>query len=491
MPRRIRSLTLPEWRDPELVFLAVAARAPRVAWLDGGADAREGRSVIAVAAEAAPALLADDDADVDAVYGALAAQVGAVSLDEALDGTGRAAVGWHGWFGYEFGARTLDVPAARSEAPAVAFFLADRVIVFEHGPRVLRLEWLEDEPGAAASVRRWVDETTTAIEAVSIERVEADGTARGASTDAAGGTPAASGTGAPAATTWRHEPPAYRRMIAQCQAAIVRGDAYQLCLTNRVDVDARPDPVDAYLRLRRSSPSHHGGFLRFDDVALLSASPEQFLVVERDGTVATKPMKGTRPRSADPATDAALRAELSASEKERAENLMIVDLMRNDLGRIAEVGSVRVPSLLDVEEYPHVHQLVSTVTARLRHPLTALDVVRSAFPAGSMTGAPKLSAMTILHELEHGPRGVYSGAFGCVGVDGTADLAMVIRSIVITPDGASIGTGGGITALSDPDEEVEETRVKARALIAVLGGEVPPTPRAPHANAPRSPGAIE
>jgi len=185
--------------------------------------------------------------------------------------------------------------------------------------------------------------------------------------------------------------------------------------------------------------------------------------------VETTPMKGTRPRSADPATDRALRAELLASEKERAENLMIVDLMRNDLGRIAELGSVSVPSLLEVEEYAHVHQLVSTVRARIAPPATALDVVRAAFPAGSMTGAPKHSAMSILHELEQGPRGVYSGAFGRLGLDGSADLAMVIRSIVLTPTGASIGTGGGITALSDPDEEIEETRVKARALLAVLG----------------------
>ena len=149
---------------------------------------------------------------------------------------------------------------------------------------------------------------------------------------------------------------------------------------------------------------------------------------------------------------------------------MIVDLMRNDLGRIAELGSVSVTSLLEVEEYAHVHQLVSTVQARLRHPLTVLDVVRAAFPAGSMTGAPKRSAMSILHALEAGPRGVYSGTFGYLGVDGSADLAMVIRSIVLTPTGASIGTGGGITALSVAAEEIEETRVKARALLAVLLG---------------------
>lgn len=487
MPRRIRSLTLPEWRDPELVFLAVAADALRVAWLDGGADARDGRSVIAVATESAPVVVADDDTEPDAVYEALAAHLGEALIDDGLDAAGRAAVGWHGWFGYEFGARTLGVPAAPTDTPAVAFFLADRVIVFEHGPRVVRLEWIEDDAGAASSVGDWIDETASAI--------------AGAATDGAPGTAAPDGAARaeasadapppPAPTSWRHDADAYGRMIAECRAAIVRGDAYQLCLTNRVDVDARPDPVAAYLRLRRSSPSHHGGLVRFDDVALLSASPEQFLLVERDGTVATKPMKGTRPRSADPATDVALRAELSASEKERAENLMIVDLMRNDLGRIAELGSVQVPSLLEVEEYPHVHQLVSTVTARLRHPLTALDAVRSAFPAGSMTGAPKLSAMTILHGLERGPRGVYSGAFGCLGADGTADLAMVIRSIVLTPAGASIGTGGGITALSDPDEEVEETRVKARALIAVLDGEVPAPPRAPDANGPRPPHPIE
>ncbi|GAA1057491.1 hypothetical protein GCM10017608_16710 [Agromyces luteolus] len=460
MPRRIRSTALPEWRDPQSVFLAIAADAPRVAWLDGGDDATEGRSVIAIAAADSPVVRAGGTSSPDAVYAALADGVG--GLDDAGVAAGRAAVGWHGWFGYEFGARTLGVPAADSGTPEVTFFLADRVIVFEHAARTVRLEWIEDAAAGAAGADEWVRRTTLRIDGIGSSAPSADDS-----------TPPPPPSAVPARTRWRHSPDEYRRMIAECQAAITRGDAYQLCLTNRVDVDVRPDPVTAYLALRASSPSHHGGFVRIDDVALLSASPEQFLLVEPDGTVATKPMKGTRPRSADPATDAALRAELHASEKERAENLMIVDLMRNDLGRIAELGTVRVPHLLEVEEYPHVHQLVSTVTARLRHPLTALDAVRSAFPAGSMTGAPKLSAMTILHGLERGPRGVYSGAFGCLGVDGTADLAMVIRSIVLTPDGASIGTGGGITALSDPDEEVEETRIKARALIAALGGEAP------------------
>ncbi|MGX5695249.1 anthranilate synthase component I family protein [Agromyces soli] len=487
MPRRIRSLTLPGWCDPERVFLSVAAGAPRLAWLDGGSDATEGRSVIAVAAPGAPAVVAGDDADPDEVYGALRAGIEAEPGDTDADtdtdtddepndaaagrSGARAAVGWHGWFAYEFGARTLGLPAEASDAPVAAFFFADRVIVFEHGPRLVRLEWLEPGRGDGAALQRWIDEMREAVAAAASAGAEAERAGR--TTADAGAAEASAPAPAPTAK-WRHDAAAYRAMIADCQAAIVRGDAYQLCLTNRIDVDARPDPVSTYLRLRRSSPSHHGGFLRFDDTALLSASPEQFLLVERDGTVATKPMKGTRPRSSDAVADLALRAELSASEKERAENLMIVDLMRNDLGRIAQLGSVRVPSLLEVEQYPHVHQLVSTVNARLRPGLTALDAVRSAFPAGSMTGAPKESAMRILHRLEGGPRGVYSGAFGCLGADGSADLAMVIRSIVITPAGASIGTGGGITALSVPDEEVEETRIKARALVSALGAAAAP-----------------
>ncbi|WP_353809797.1 anthranilate synthase component I family protein [Agromyces sp. SYSU T00194] len=456
MPRLIRSTTLPAWRDPEAVFLALAGAGADVAWLDGGRDATEGRSVIAVAADGAPTVTAGSDADPEAVLDALAARVGGASRADGERRPEGAAVGWHGWFGYEFGARMLGLPSATATTPDAAFFLADRVVVFDHAVRAVRLEWLEDDAAPAEPLRAWVDRVAALVAGLP----ETDAPRHPLPVDAGS---------RPVGVRWRHAPDAYARMIEDCRAAITRGDAYQLCLTNRIDVDAAVDPVAAYLRLRRSSPSHHGGFVRIGDTALLSASPEQFLHVGTDRIVSTKPMKGTRRRSADPAEDAALRAELLASDKERAENLMIVDLMRNDLARIAEVGEVWVTGLLVVEEYPHVHQLVSTVTARLRHPLTALDVVRATFPAGSMTGAPKESAMRILHGLERGPRGVYSGAFGRIGVDGGADLAMVIRSIVVTPEGASIGTGGGITALSDPAEEVEETRLKARALLAVLG----------------------
>src|SRR5215207_504681 len=479
MPRRVRSRLLPEWRDPEAVFRARFADAPYAVWLDGGADAVSGVSVLASAHARSEFVTADVARATVTRSTPMGAETNDVALEAsvfdvlgerltgAADESGTRALagplGWFGWFGYELGARLNEVPIDEAATPDAAFLFVDRALVFDHAARSVQLVWLEADPAetgeAWPSPDAWADDLESAIDSLDgspAERPRDDPRPHRAPT-----------------VRWRHDAARYAELIAECQAAIIRGDAYQLCLTNRVDVDVRPDPAATYLALRASSPSHHGGYLRFGAFALLSASPEQFLLVSADGVVSTKPMKGTRPRGADAAEDEALRRELIESEKERAENLMIVDLMRNDLGRVAELGTVSVPSLLEVEEYPHVHQLVSTVQARLRHPLTALDVVQAAFPAGSMTGAPKRSAMTILHELEQGPRGVYSGAFGYLGVDGTADLAMVIRSIVLTPGGASIGTGGGITALSIAEEEIEETRVKARALLDVLAGAIP------------------
>jgi anthranilate/para-aminobenzoate synthase component I len=209
--------------------------------------------------------------------------------------------------------------------------------------------------------------------------------------------------------------------------------------------------------------------LRLAGVSLLSSSPEVFLRVTADGRAITMPIKGTRRRGRDQSEDENLAAELRASAKEQAENLMIVDLMRNDLSRVAVTGTVAAHDLLQVHSLPHVHQLVSTVSAQVRPELTALDVIEAAFPAGSMTGAPKIAAIGILAELERGPRGIYSGAFGWLGRDGTCELAMVIRSIIIDDAGATIGTGGGITSDSDSAFELEETRIKAAAALRALG----------------------
>ena len=182
----------------------------------------------------------------------------------------------------------------------------------------------------------------------------------------------------------------------------------------------------------------------------------------------TRPIKGTRPRGASAADDARLRAELAASEKDRAENLMIVDLMRNDLGRVAEIGSVAVPALFEVESFAAVHHLVSSITGRLRPGLGPVDLLRATFPAGSITGAPKIRAMEIIDEIEVGRRGPYCGTIAWIGFDGAMDSSVVIRTLVITPETVVAQAGGGIVADSDPAAEYEEMMVKVRPLLAAL-----------------------
>lgn len=270
-------------------------------------------------------------------------------------------------------------------------------------------------------------------------------------------------------TTWRDTPTAYAETISRARQFIQSGDAYQLCLTTEVVVSRSVRDVELYRLLRVVNPSPHQALIRVGEVSLVVSSPETFLEVSAEGHVTTKPIKGTRPRDADPDRDREIAEELRSSEKEQAENLMIVDLMRNDLLRVCDSGSIQVPQLLQVESYPSVHQLVSTVTGTLRSECTALDAVRACFPAGSMTGAPKHRAVSLLAGLESGPRGIYSGCFGVLRPDGSVNLAMTIRSAVVTADQVSLGVGGGITWSSEPEAEVAEVGHKARALLACLG----------------------
>lgn len=444
---------LSRWIDPETAFVRHFSGSQRSFWLDSGEQAASGYSYLGDGTDLLSADLAAGTVGWSTPAGNTTSPGGSVfdALRTELGHTGKTpaagefAPGLVGWLGYEAGARSSGTPAHRSRYPDAALLRPGRMLVFDHAARVVTAM----ELGSAVTGNfGWLD----------AGRQAADGPGRRPVPEAA-----------PHTARWRHPAPAYADLIAEAQAEIRRGNAYQLCLTNEIRVDGDFDPLEIYLRLRRASPSHHGGLIRVDGTALVSSSPEQFLRVTPGGTVTTRPIKGTRPRGATPEHDSALEAELLGSDKERAENLMIVDLMRNDLGRVARTGSVSVTQLLAVESYAQVHQLVSTVTAELADGVTAVDAVESAFPAGSMTGAPKISAMTILDRLEQGPRGVYSGAFGYFGADGAVDLAMVIRSILIDGSGASIGTGGGITALSVAAEEIEETRVKAAALLAALG----------------------
>jgi para-aminobenzoate synthetase len=279
--------------------------------------------------------------------------------------------------------------------------------------------------------------------------------------------------------TWDHSPvpSQYAEAFAQVQEQLHAGNSYEVNLTYRVDADSELDPVAAYLRLRELNPAPYAGFLQHDvDGArgwLLSSSPERYALVTTDDegrTIETKPIKGTTPRGATPEEDEELRRALATEPRFRAENLMITDLLRNDLAMVCEVGTVEVPRLLDVESYESVHQLVSTVRGRLRDDVTTVGALHALFPAGSMTGAPKLRTMEIIEEVEAGPRGPYAGAFGWVSGNGCADLGVVIRSLTTTGDGRyTLGTGGGITVQSDASEEYAESCWKAERLLRALG----------------------
>lgn len=268
--------------------------------------------------------------------------------------------------------------------------------------------------------------------------------------------------------TPRHSDDEYLALINRAQKHIAAGDVYQLCLTNQYQIEGLADPLATFLALRKINPAPYSGYLKFGDTVLVSSSPEQFIQVGVDQLVSSKPIKGTRPRGATPELDATIISELENNVKERAENLMIVDLMRNDLSRVCESDSVTVEKLFDVESYSTVHQLVSTVQGRLAAGKKATDVLAATFPGGSMTGAPKLRAIEIINELESGHRGVYSGVFGHLGDNGSADFGMVIRSLVFTSEGITLGVGGGITIDSDPAAELAETKLKAKASLRAL-----------------------
>ncbi|MGH2742039.1 MAG: aminodeoxychorismate synthase component I, partial [Thermoleophilaceae bacterium] len=268
-----------------------------------------------------------------------------------------------------------------------------------------------------------------------------------------------------------HDPPeAYLANIADCRREIVEGETYEVCLTTELGSEGSLDPLPAYRALRARNPAPFAALLRLGEVSVLSSSPERFLRVNRRRVLESRPMKGTAARVAEPFEDACRAAELRRDRKTRAENLMIADLVRNDLGRVSVLGTVEVPGLMVVEPYATVHQMVTVVRGRLREGTDAIDCVRAAFPAGSMTGAPKLRTLEIIDRIEGRPRGVYSGALGFFAVNGTADLSVVIRTLVASPEGLTIGAGGAIVAASDPEAELEEMLLKARPLLETVGG---------------------
>jgi para-aminobenzoate synthetase len=267
----------------------------------------------------------------------------------------------------------------------------------------------------------------------------------------------------------------YADAFAAVQEQLHAGNSYEVNLTYREELGEAADPLGTYLRLRASNPAPYAGLLRHRGTHLLSSSPERFATIDRQRWLETKPMKGTTPRGETEQEDERLRRQLAHDPRFRAENLMIVDLLRNDLSMVCEVGTVDVPSLMAVESYASVHQLVSTVRGRLRDDVSTVGALHALFPAGSMTGAPKLRTMAVIDGVETSARGLYAGAFGWVCADGRADLGVVIRSLYAGPDRIwRLGTGGGITVRSDAESEWAETRWKAQRLRAAAGDPADP-----------------
>lgn len=260
---------------------------------------------------------------------------------------------------------------------------------------------------------------------------------------------------------------AYGEAFRRIQDYIAAGDCYQVNLAQRFSARAQGDAWSAYCQLRLMNPAPHAAYLNLPFGQVLSASPERFLRCS-GGQVETKPIKGTRRRSGLPLEDMSLAISLSESEKDRAENLMIVDLLRNDISRVCEVGSVRVPKIFDVESYATVHHLVSTVSGRLASGCDAVDLLRACFPGGSITGAPKLRSMEIIEELEPNRRGVYCGAIGYLGYDGAMDTNIAIRTLVLSGGTVRFWAGGGIVADSREEDEFQETLHKGAALLRLL-----------------------
>ncbi len=260
----------------------------------------------------------------------------------------------------------------------------------------------------------------------------------------------------------------YEAAVRRAVEYVHAGDVFQVNLSQRLLAPLREHPLDLYARLRRVNPAPFAGYFDAGDFQVLSASPERFVQVSPGGEVETRPIKGTRPRGRTPERDAALAAELAANPKDRAENVMIVDLLRNDLGRVCEFGSVRVPKVCEVESFRYVHHLVSEVRGRLRPGLGPLDLLAASFPGGSVTGAPKVRAMEIIAELEPTARGPYCGSLGYVGFDGAADTNILIRTFTAGRGWVQFPVGGGIVADSDPRREYEETLHKAAGLLRAL-----------------------
>ncbi len=389
-----------------------------------------------------------------------------------------------GLIGYDLGQSLERLPPPRTDTfrvPALAVGLYDVVLTFDHATGrawIVSQGFPELEPSRRrrraedrlAQFRDWIaappsgahsKATRPETEAVSQRELSAQHAVAG------GLKPTLQRIAVARGVTSDFSAAEYLQTVRRVIDYIRAGDVFQVNLAQRLICPARGDATSLYGRLRRSNPAPFAGYFDLGDFQIASASPERFLRVQ-NGEVETRPIKGTRPRTGDPAADAAAQAELLESEKDRAENVMIVDLLRNDLSRVCTAESVSVGQLCRLEAYRHVFHLVSSVVGRLRPECSPIDLLRAAFPGGSVTGAPKVRAMEIIAELEPDARGAYCGSLGYLGFDGSADLNILIRTITAGRGWWQFPVGGGIVAQSTPCWEYDETWHKAEGLIRAL-----------------------
>ena len=379
-----------------------------------------------------------------------------------VPGMPRFAGGAVGYLAYEAATRfepAVPIPAADPLGlPEAIFCFHDTLLIFDHVHRTARLLAYADVDAADGDEARAREAAEVRLD--ELQRGLARPLPRLRPRSALGDT-----TVVPESPLAPRE--AYEAAVRRIQEYVYAGDCFQVVPSRRIAQPHRAHPFAVYRALRSINPSPYLFYLALDDIQIAGASPELLVRVEED-EVAIHPIAGTRRRDADPARDAALEAELRADPKERAEHVMLVDLGRNDVGRVAQPGSVRVSQLLDVERYSHVMHLVSHITGRLRLGLSAYDALRAGFPAGTLTGAPKVRAMQIIAELEGQRRGIYGGAIGYFGFDGNLDTCIAIRTLVFKDGVAYAQAGGGIVADSEPHAEFMETENKLGAVLRAL-----------------------
>ena len=455
------------WQSPETAFWSLCDE-PGIAWLDsatGDDDPRSLYSTIGIrpfrVIEAyGRTVTVDGQWTVLDPFAAMAELLASFRLPPMCGPTPFSG-GLIGLLGYELGGWLERVPASHPTCPQLPDLrvgLFDTVVSFDHRARrcwIISSGFLEAHPDAR---RERAESRADEFQAPLVAQ------------------PPPASPPLPALTFVPDlSPDAYRATFRRLLDYIRSGDVFQANLTMRVSParpgSCPPDPA-IYLRLRAEAPSPFAAFLRIGVASVASVSPERFLRLDPSGRVETRPIKGTRRCDPDPEVDATLRRELAGSAKDGAENLMIVDVLRNDLGRIAEIGSVRVPVLRQVETFSAVHHLVSVIEAQLRPGLGAIDLLRATFPGGSVTGAPKIRAMEVIDELEASRREPYCGAVA-IGFDGIMDSSIVIRTLVLTPDTITAQAGGGIVADSEADEEHRELWLKVAPLLRIFQGDEP------------------